>query len=85
MIPIAEANEILDICRNQDKMIENLMDTYDKQLTELIDIIKEYGLNNSYDKNMDRILTLLEVTNDNIINLNKRVMRLERELEKLKK
>ena len=61
------------------------MDTYDKQLTELIDIIKEYGLNNSYDKNMDRILTLLEVTNDNIINLNKRVMRLERELEKLKK
>ena len=85
MIPIAEANEILDICRNQDKMIENLMDIYDKQLTELIDIIKEYGLNNSYDKNMDRILTLLEVTNDNIINLNKRVMRLERELEKLKK
>ena len=34
---------------------------------------KDYGL-------MDRILTLIEVTNDNVINLNARVTELEREL-----
>ena len=39
---------------------------------------KDYGL-------MDRILTLIEVTNDNVINLNARVTELERELYRRKK
>ena len=41
MIPITEANEILEICKDQDKQIESLLKMYDKQLTELINIMKD--------------------------------------------
>lgn len=83
MIPITEANEILEICKDQDKQIESLLKMYDKQLTELINIMK--GYNNVNDRNfnyIDRMSKIIEVLNKNIINLNARVMELERELEK---
>ena len=83
MIPITEANEILEICKDQDKQIESLLKMYDKQLTELINIMK--GYNNVNDRNfnyIDRMSKIIEVLNKNIINLNARVTELEIELEK---
>ena len=83
MIPITEANEILEICKDQDKQIESLLKMYDKQLTELINIMK--GYNNVNDRNfnyIDRMSKIIEVLGNNIINLNARVTELEIELEK---
>lgn len=73
------------ILENDVEMLFELIKEQDKQTDKILDIVKTIMANqdriNNYD-NIERIIGILEIVSENIINLNNRVMELERQISK---
>lgn len=73
------------IPENDVEMLFELIKEQDKQTDKILDIVKTIMANqdriNNYD-NIERIIGILEIVSENIINLNNRVMELERQISK---
>lgn len=73
------------IPENDVEMFFELIKEQDKQTDKILDIVKTIMANqdriNNYD-NIERIIGILEIVSENIINLNNRVMELERQISK---
>lgn len=83
MIHEEEAGTIVDLFRMQNKNIESLMNMYDTQITDLIEIMK--GNSKQIDKyldDMDRMSKILEYLVKDVNILKARIMELEKQLDK---